>query len=142
MSDQDRISPHSLNTISCRPVMRIKKISIKGLLVDSMINSSNYITRTVWQTVRRITNEMMGLKRLTINMNVHLLIFLCVGCIKNQKKIWNNLYISPTLRSRILLVIQLLEGWGSSSGEIHLKRLSRWNYPPLLSTVINKGLLW
>ena len=56
--------------------MRIKKISIKGLLVDSMINSSNYITRTVWQTVRRITNEMMGLKRLTINMNVHLLIFL------------------------------------------------------------------
>ena len=76
MSDQDRISPHNLNTISSRPVMRIKKISIKGLLVDSMINSSNYITRTVWQTVRRITNEMMGLKRLTINMNVHLLIFL------------------------------------------------------------------
>ena len=76
MSGQDRISPHNLNTISSRPVMRIKKISIKGLLVDSMINSSNYITRTVWQTVRRITNEMMGLKRLTINMNVHLLIFL------------------------------------------------------------------
>ena len=76
MSDQDRISPHNLNTISSRPVMRIKKISIKRLLVDSMINSSNYITRTVWQTVRRITNEMMGLKRLTINMNVHLLIFL------------------------------------------------------------------
>ena len=76
MSDQDRISPHNLNIISSRPVMRIKKISIKGLLVDSMINSSNCITRTVWQTVRRITNEMMGLKRLTINMNVHLLIFL------------------------------------------------------------------
>ena len=76
MSDQDRISPHNLNIISSRPVMRIKKISIKGLLVDSMIISSNYITRTVWQTVRRITNEMMGLKRLTINMNVHLLIFL------------------------------------------------------------------
>ena len=76
MSDQDRISPYNLNTISSRPVMRIKKISIKGLLVDSLINSSNYITRTVWQTVRRITNEMMGLKRLTINMNVNLLIFL------------------------------------------------------------------
>ena len=76
MSDQDRISPHNLNIISSRPVMRIKKISIKRLLVDSMINSLNYITRTVWQTVRRITNEMMGLKRLTINMNVHLLIFL------------------------------------------------------------------
>ena len=78
MSDQDRISPHNLNIISSRPVMRIKKISIKGLLVDSMINSLNYryITRSVWQTVRRITNEMMGLKRLTINMNVHLLIFL------------------------------------------------------------------
>ena len=76
MSNQDRISPHNLNIISSRPVMRIKKISIKGLLVDSMIISSNYITRTVWQTVRRITNEMMGLKRLTINMNVHLLIFL------------------------------------------------------------------
>ena len=30
MSDQDRISPHKIYTISSRQVMRIKKISIRG----------------------------------------------------------------------------------------------------------------
>ena len=30
MSDQDRISPYNINTISSRQVMRLKKISIGG----------------------------------------------------------------------------------------------------------------
>ena len=38
-SDQDRISPYTISTISSRKVMRIKKISIRGLLVDSNLNS-------------------------------------------------------------------------------------------------------
>ena len=41
MSDQDRISPHNVNTISSRQVMRLKKIEIKGLLVDLFSNSPN-----------------------------------------------------------------------------------------------------
>ena len=40
-SDQDRISPYTISTISSRKVMRIKKISIGGLLVDSNLNSPN-----------------------------------------------------------------------------------------------------
>ena len=39
MSDQDRISSYSINTISTRKVMRIKKILISGLLVDPIPNS-------------------------------------------------------------------------------------------------------
>ena len=39
MSDQDRISPYSINTILNRKVMRMKKISIGGMLVDSLPKS-------------------------------------------------------------------------------------------------------
>ena len=31
MSDQERISPYNINTISSRQVMRIKKILVRGL---------------------------------------------------------------------------------------------------------------
>ena len=41
--------------------MRIK-ILIRGLLVDPTPNSQTNITRTIWQTVRRITNEILGVK--------------------------------------------------------------------------------
>ena len=41
VSDQDRFSPYFINTISSRQVMRIKKISIVGLLVDLAPNSPN-----------------------------------------------------------------------------------------------------
>ena len=40
-SDQDRVSPYTISTISSRQVMRIKKISIRGLLVDPNLNSPN-----------------------------------------------------------------------------------------------------
>ena len=39
MRDQDRISPYSINTILSRQVMRMKKISIEGMLVDSLPKS-------------------------------------------------------------------------------------------------------
>ena len=39
MSDQDRISPYSVNTILNRQVMRMEKISIEGMLVDSLPKS-------------------------------------------------------------------------------------------------------
>ena len=37
-SDQDRISPYTISTISST---RVKKISIRGLLVDPNLNSPN-----------------------------------------------------------------------------------------------------
>ena len=40
-SDQDRISPYTISTISSRQVMRIKKISVRVLLVDPNLNSPN-----------------------------------------------------------------------------------------------------
>ena len=39
MSDHDRISPHIFNTKSIRQVMRLKKVSVRGLLVDPLQNS-------------------------------------------------------------------------------------------------------
>ena len=41
ISDQDRISPYDINAISSRRVTRIKKILIRGLLVDPIPNSPN-----------------------------------------------------------------------------------------------------
>ena len=52
MSDKDRISPYNINTTSRRQVMRIEKnkTSIRGLLVDLILNYPNSFIRTVWQT--------------------------------------------------------------------------------------------
>ena len=65
MSDQDRISPYNIHTISSRQVMRIKKIyELQDYkLIQYQILQHN-ITRTVWQTVRRITNEILRVKGL------------------------------------------------------------------------------
>ena len=53
MSDQDRISPYNINTISSRQAMRIKKILIWGLFVDQISNSLN-------QPFRNCTAVSMG----------------------------------------------------------------------------------
>ena len=37
-----------------------RKISIRGLLIDPVPILQTNITRTVWQTVRRFTNEILG----------------------------------------------------------------------------------
>ena len=65
MSDQERISPYNINTISSRQVMRIKKKNQLGdyKLIQYQILHTN-ITRTVWQIVRRITYEILGIKGL------------------------------------------------------------------------------
>ena len=65
MSDQDRISPYNINTISSKQVMRIKKILIRELLIDPKPILQTNITRTIWQTVKRITNEILVVERLT-----------------------------------------------------------------------------
>ena len=64
MSDQDRISPYNINTISRRKVTRMKKNKLGDYkLIQHQFLQTN-ITRTVWQTVRRITSEILGGKRL------------------------------------------------------------------------------
>ena len=65
MSDQDRISPDNKYTISSRQVTRIKKNINKGIISSSNTKFCKLnITRTVWQTVRRITSEILGVKGL------------------------------------------------------------------------------
>ena len=67
MSDQDIISLYIINTISRRQVMRVEKNLNLGdyKLIHYQILQTN-ITRTVWQTLRRITNEILGVKRLRV----------------------------------------------------------------------------
>ena len=59
MSDQQIIFPYNFSAVSSRQVMRRKKISIKGLFVDSIPNSPTHIIRcamemlhSVWSTIR------------------------------------------------------------------------------------------
>ena len=64
MSDQDRISPYNISTISIRRVIMIGKNINWGIISWSNTKFSKLTThtRTVWQTVRRITNEILGVK--------------------------------------------------------------------------------
>ena len=64
MSDQDRISPYNINTKSSRQVMRKKNQLEDYKLIQYQILQTN-ITRTACQTVRRITNEILGVKGLS-----------------------------------------------------------------------------
>ena len=61
MSDQERISPYNIKQTSND---NLKKYELGGLLVDSIPNSPNPQLQIVWQTVRRITNLILGIKRL------------------------------------------------------------------------------
>ena len=66
MSDQDRISPYNINTISSRQVMRIGKILIGDYyLIHYQIPQTRF-RNTIWQTVRRIVNEILGVKWLQV----------------------------------------------------------------------------
>ena len=68
MSDQDRISPNNIHTISIRQVMKIKKISIRELEIDPIPEIlQTKIARTLLKTVKRITDEIQGVKGLSYN---------------------------------------------------------------------------
>ena len=60
MSDKDRISPYNVNTISSRQVIRIK---LDYKLIQNQVLQINII-RIVFQTVRRIVNEILRVKGL------------------------------------------------------------------------------
>ena len=65
MSDQNRISPNSINTISSWQVVRIKKKIFLGdyQLIQYQILQVN-IMQTLWQTIRGIIHDILGVKRL------------------------------------------------------------------------------
>ena len=64
MSDQERISPYNIHTISSRQVMRIKKYQLGDYsLIQYQILQTN-ITKTVYKMVRGFTNEILGAKGL------------------------------------------------------------------------------
>ena len=63
MSDQDRISPYNINTISIRQVMRMKKnTSLRIFWFIQYQILRNSIVRIVWQTVTRVFNEILSVK--------------------------------------------------------------------------------
>ena len=65
MSDQDRISPYNINTISIRQVMRLwKNVSLRIFLLIQYQILSTSITGIVWQTISRIINQILGVKGL------------------------------------------------------------------------------
>ena len=65
VSDQEGISPYEIKTVESRQEMRMKKLSIMDYLLIQYQILQTYIIGIVWQTVRRITNEILGVKGLT-----------------------------------------------------------------------------
>ena len=66
MSDQFRISPYTINTTNTKQTSNENKEKYQlgdFRLIQYKILQTN-ITGTVWQTVRRITNEILGVKGL------------------------------------------------------------------------------
>ena len=61
MSDQERISPYNIKQTSND---NLKNYELGELLVDSIPNSPNPHLKIIWQTVRRINNLILGIKRL------------------------------------------------------------------------------
>ena len=65
MIDQNRISSHNIYKISSRKVMRLRKNINQGI-----INWTNFIT-IVWQTVWKISYEILGVRALIWSCAVH-----------------------------------------------------------------------
>ena len=65
MSYQQRTCPsYNINTISSRQLMRVEKDINLGIISWSPISN---ISRSVWQTVRAITDNILGVKMLKYN---------------------------------------------------------------------------
>ena len=62
MSDQDRISPYIINTMSSRLVIRLQKYQLGHYKFIHILQTN--IKRIVLKTVRRITNEIQEVKGL------------------------------------------------------------------------------
>ena len=68
MTDQDRISPYNINTESSRQVRRIKKenqLENYKLIQYQILQIE--IMNILWQTIGRITNEILGVKGIILS---------------------------------------------------------------------------
>ena len=74
MSDQDRIFPHNISTLSIRLLKSIiKKYQVGDYKLIQHKILRTKIMRITWQTVHRITNEILGKKGLNSKCNIHIL---------------------------------------------------------------------
>ena len=108
MGDQDRISPYNINRISSKQVMRNYKEKYQlgdYKSIQYQILQTN-ITRTVWQTVRRITNEILGVTGFKLM------------CVENLSKISQ---ILPIFNENRLL-------WWSSTSSNPLKSTENFDF--------------
>ena len=75
MNDQNRISLNNITITSGSEVMRVNKISIRGILVDPILDSLNQHYKNcmanVWQTVRRITDLILAVKSSKVSHDCH-----------------------------------------------------------------------
>ena len=63
MGNQNKISPENINTKPSRQVMKIQEnILLLGLLVDPKQNSPTIHDKNLSKTIRKITNEILGVK--------------------------------------------------------------------------------
>ena len=62
MSDQDRISPYNIDTITQKSDEKKEKYKLGDYTLIQFQFLQTNITKTVWQTVRRITNEFLRVK--------------------------------------------------------------------------------
>ena len=62
MTDQGRISPYQINTISNRKMTRKKKVRYNKLIHYQILRT--YVIRIEWQNGRRITELILGVKGL------------------------------------------------------------------------------
>ena len=63
MTNQDRISPYNINTESSRQVRRIKKkTQLENYKLIQYQILQIEIMNILWQTIGRITNEILGVK--------------------------------------------------------------------------------
>ena len=78
MNDQDRISPYNIKQTSDENKEKYQLGDYKFIQYQLFLPN---ITRTVWQTVRRITNEILGVKRLSVQnySGLHWVCFIALG---------------------------------------------------------------
>ena len=66
MNNQDKNSPNNRKTISSRRVVKIMKNFNKGIFSWSQIPRTTFL-RIVWPTIRKTTNETLGVKEFLTN---------------------------------------------------------------------------
>ena len=101
MSDQDWISPYYFKPTSSKQVMRVKKDLYQlgdYQLIQYQILQKN-TKRVIWQTVRRIANEILGVKGLIPESDEHLI---------------SPFNITPQSNIKVMTIKEMIINWRTS----------------------------